>query len=77
MTSVKCTLWGTQAQNFSMDHVGQPVVIKQAYVGDYGGKNVSVGREGEILFSFRDDDRAKEVTKISQISILVFWANGG
>ena len=70
MTSVKCTLWGTQAQNFSMDHIGQPVVIKQAYVGDYGGKNVSVGREGEILFSFRDDDRAKEVKKSAKYQ---FW----
>ena len=75
MTSVKCTLWGTQAQNFSMDHVGQPVVIKQAYVGDYGGKNVSVGREGEILFSFRDDDRAKEVKNQPNINfgILSEW----
>ena len=58
-----------------MDHVGQPVVIKQAYVGDYGGKNVSVGREGEILFSFRDDDRAKEVKNQPNIKfgILSEW----
>ena len=88
MTSVKCTLWGTQAQNFSMDHIGQPVVIKQAYVGDYGGKNVSVGREGEILFSFRDDDRAKEVKKSAKYQfwyfermVVKFWffslSNGG
>ena len=66
MTSVKCTLWGATAQNFNLDLVGQPVAIKEAYVGDYGGKNVSVGRGGEIMFAFRDDARAQEVSSPTQ-----------
>jgi replication factor A1 len=40
--SVACTLWGSQAENY--EEGKQPVVLlKGAKVGDYNGKNLSVG----------------------------------
>jgi replication factor A1 len=45
--SVRCTLWGNQAESFN--HHDNPVIgIKGAKVGDYGGRTLSVAYGGTI-----------------------------
>ena len=61
MKTIKCTLWGNEATSFNPEDVGKVVALKDASVGDFGGKNVSLGRNGEITYNFAADDRAKKV----------------
>lgn len=62
MSTVKCTLWGDAAINFEMTNVGKVVALKDAVVGDFGGRSLSMGRNGEIAYGFKDDVRAETLT---------------
>lgn len=64
MSTVKCTLWGDAAINFEMTNVGKVVALKDAVVGDFGGRSLSMGRNGEIAYGFKDDVRAETVRRI-------------
>ena len=61
MKTVKCTLWGDTALSFSNDNVGTVVAIKDAVVGDFGGRSLSLGRNGEIEYNFTDHEKASKV----------------
>jgi len=53
--SIRCTLWGKQAEDFHIEELGEnPVVLlKGARLGDYGGRSVSVG--GNTVFQINPD----------------------
>jgi len=61
MKTVKCTLWGDNALNFDKNNIGAVVALKSAVVGDYGGRSLSLGREGEINYGY-DGEGVDRVT---------------
>ena len=51
--SVKCTLWGDEAQNFDQMNVGSVVALKGASLSDFGGRSISVGQATDIAWGLR------------------------
>ena len=58
--TVKCALWGEEATNFDEQAVEKVIAIKGAVVGDFGGRTLSLGREGEMIYNF-DEDAGRKV----------------
>ena len=57
---VKCALWGEEATNFDEHAVEKVIAIKGAVVGDFGGRTLSLGHEGEMIYNF-DEDAGRQV----------------
>ena len=74
MKSVKCTLWGDLALNFDMNQVGRVVALKDASVGDFGGRSLSLGRNGEVDFN-PEDERATQVSFKYSLNIILIHIN--
>jgi len=53
--TVKCALWGDEANSFDDGAVDKVIAIKGAVVGDFGGRTLSLGREGEMIYNFDED----------------------
>jgi len=67
--SVKCTLWGDEANNFDQMNVGSVVALKGASLSDFGGRSISVGQATDIAWGLRDDKRAEQLQD--------WWASTG